>query len=167
MRKFFLIFRELCSSNREAGREASESRWFVWVFVSCLPLLDVVGTAARTWHMLVDGDYHLEFRKRIVSLCPFGSSWCHWRDKTDGGHSIVWVGFDSLHTSRQSGSSHKRAEWVIRWIIDIASAPTVQAGERMLFFLVCAKDERCFCSPELRIPFHRNCKQLFFLFWGG
>ena len=80
------------------------------------------GDSAHTWHMLVADDYHLDagrggrrggnLSKRtslsffiLCETCEVPLAW----NKTAGGETVTWVGFELLHRSRQLGIITKQS----------------------------------------------------------
>ena len=92
----------------------------------------IAGNRARTWHMVVADDYHLEsggqeYRTALVAffvLCSTVGVPLSWA-KTAGGDTVSWVGFELLHQSRHLEISQRRAEWFVKWAREIAAAETV------------------------------------------
>ena len=82
----------------------------------------MTGTSARTWHLLVADDYHLEaggpqYRASIMVffvLCSVLGVPLSWR-KTAGGDTVSWVGFELLHRSYKIGLTERRAQWFQKW----------------------------------------------------
>ena len=82
----------------------------------------VVGSSAATWHMLVADDCHLkaggeEYRFALMTffiVCSIVGVPLSW-NKTSGGETVTWVGFELLRRTRQLGISQKRADWFRRW----------------------------------------------------
>ena len=78
----------------------------------------ISGTPARTWHLLVTEDYHLDaggprYRESIIVffvLCSVLGVPLSWR-KTSGGDTVSWVGFELLHRSYKIGLSERRSQW--------------------------------------------------------
>ena len=77
--------------------------------------------------MVVADDYHQEaggepYRFALVafflicSTCGVPLSW----DKTAGGKTSVWVGFELLHSTHHLGISQRRAEWFTMWAREVA-----------------------------------------------
>ena len=72
---------------------------------------------ARTWHLLVEDDFHLEaggsgFRVALFLfflLCSVAGVPLSWK-KTSGGDLVSRVGFELLHRSFQLGISARRAD---------------------------------------------------------
>ena len=69
-------------------------------------------------HMVVADDYHLEaggehYRFALFAFfllcctCGVPLSW----NKTAGGETVIWVGFELLHSTHHLGISQRRAEW--------------------------------------------------------
>ena len=120
----------------------------------------VVGKSATVWHMLVADDYHLEaggeqyrfapitfFIVCAVAGVPLS------RNKTSGGESVTWVGFELLHKTRQLGISQRRADWFRSWSSEVAGSSTVHMGSfeeglgRVMFVAGALKYERPFLGP--------------------
>ena len=85
--------------------------------------------------MLVADDYHLEaggeeYRSPLMTFFIIGSivgvplSW----NKTSGGATVTWVGFELLHRTRQLGISRRRADWFRRWTTEVASSSSVHVA---------------------------------------
>ena len=73
---------------------------------------------SATWHMLVANDFHLEaggqeYRFAVTLpffiLCAVAGVFLSW-SKTAGLGAVTWVGFEMLHSARQLGISHRRAD---------------------------------------------------------
>ena len=88
---------------------------------------DLAADNAHMWHMVVADDYHQEaggehYRFALVafflicSTCGVPLSW----DKTAGGKTIVWVGFELLHSTHHLGISQRRAECFTMWAREVA-----------------------------------------------
>ena len=83
--------------------------------------------------MLVADDFLLEAsgpccREALVvffllcSSCKVPLSW----NKTAGGDTVTWVGFELLLVSSQLGISARRAEWLVRWAREVANSTHIQ-----------------------------------------
>ena len=92
----------------------------------------LVGNAASTWHMLVADDFRTEasgagYREALIKFflvcatCRVPLSW----NKTVGGDTVVWAGFELLHRSYQLGISQRRAEWLVKWTRDVAGKASI------------------------------------------
>ena len=46
-------------------------------------------------------------------------------NKTSGGETVTWVGFELLHRTRQLGISQRRADWFRRWTTEVARSSSV------------------------------------------
>ena len=84
------------------------------------------------WHLLVADDFHLdasgpEYRAALLMFfalcdtCRVPLSWA----KTSGGDTVAWVGFELLHSSSCLGISQRRADWFIKWSLEVASSTYV------------------------------------------
>ena len=82
----------------------------------------LVGSSANTWHLLVADDFHLDasgkdYRTALICFfvlcasCRVPLSW----NKTAGGDTIAWIGFELLHASSELGISQRRADWFVKW----------------------------------------------------
>ena len=118
----------------------------------------VVGDSAATWHMPVADDCHLEvggelYRFALMTffiVCAVVGVLLSW-NKTSGGETVTWVGFELLHRTpqlgisqrsggetvtwvgsellrrtRQLGISGRSADWFGRWTTEVASSSSVQ-----------------------------------------
>ena len=121
------------------------------------------GEQAHTWHMLVADDFHLEasgsgYRPALFAFfvlcatCNVPLSW----NKTAGGDTVAWVGFELLHRSHQLGISQRRAEWFIRWSRGVASSEFVKMSTfeeglgRIAYVAGALENERPFLGPLYR-----------------
>ena len=120
----------------------------------------VVGKLATTWRMLVADDYHLEaggeqYRFALIAffiVCAVAGVPLSW-NKTSGGESVTWVGFELVHKTRQLGISQRRADWFRRWTSEVAGSSTVHLGSfeeglgRVMFVAGALEYERPFLGP--------------------
>ena len=81
--------------------------------------------------------------------------------KTLGGSTLVWVGFELLLDSHRVGISQRRAEWSVRWTAEISAAPTVHMRTfeeglgRIIFVAGTLEHERSFLgSPYKFLTMH-------------
>ena len=85
--------------------------------------------------MVVADDYHLEaggehYRFALFAFFPLCNtcgvplSW----NKTAGGETDVWVGFELLHSTHHLGISQRRAEWFTKWAREVADSDQVHMG---------------------------------------
>ena len=123
----------------------------------------LAGNRARTWHMVVADDYHLEsggqgYRAALVVflvLCSSIGVPLSWA-KTAGGDTVTWVGFELLHQSRHLGVSQRRAEWFVKWARELAAAETVHMSRfeeglgRIMYVVGALELERPFLGPLYR-----------------
>ena len=110
--------------------------------------------------MLVADDYHLETSGAayktghitffvICSLLGVPLSW----EKTSGGDTLTWVGFEVLHKSYRLGISQRRSEWFCRWCQETANAETINTSSfeeglgRITYVAGALEHERAFWSP--------------------
>ena len=136
----------------------------------------VVGKSATTWHMLVADDFHLEaggeqYRFALIAffiVCAVAGVPLSW-NKTSGGESVTWVGFELLHETRQLGMSQRRADWFRRWTSEVADSSTVHMGSfeeglgRVMFVAGALEYERPFPGPLFKFltrseQFPRMCR---------
>ena len=74
----------------------------------------VGGKSAATWHTLAADDYHLEaggeqYRFALISfviVCALTGVPLSW-NKTSGGETVTWVGFELPHKTRHLGISQR------------------------------------------------------------
>ena len=119
---------------------------------------------AETWHMVVADDYHLQaggshnplaFMVFFI-LCSTVGVPLSWHKKTGGGDTVVWVGFELLHRTRQLGISQRRAEWFTRWARETADAENIRLARfeeglgRIMFAVGALELERPFLGPLCR-----------------
>ena len=123
----------------------------------------VVGDTAATWHMLVADDYHLEaggkeYRFALIAffvVCSIVGVPLSW-NKTSGGETVTWVGFELLHRTRQLGISQRRADWFRRWTTEVASSSSVHMASfeeglgRVMYVAGALEYERPFLGPLYR-----------------
>ena len=80
-------------------------------------------------------DYHLEAGGEhcrfalfafflLCNTCGVPLSW----NKTAGGETVVWVGFELLHSTHHLGISQRRAEWFTKWAREVADSDQVHIG---------------------------------------
>ena len=124
----------------------------------------LAGNRARTWHMVVADDYHLEYGGRgyrtafaFFVLCSTVGGPLSWA-KTAGGDAVSWVGFEVLHQSRHIGISQRRAEWFVKWAGEIAVAETVhmarfKEGLGRIMYVVGSLELRA-TFPRTTVPVH-------------
>ena len=113
--------------------------------------------AARTWHLLVADDYHLEaggpeYRPALLVffvLCSVTGVPLSWH-KTAGGDLVSWVGFQLLHRTYQLGISVRRAEWFVRWTEEVASSSFEEGLGRVMYVAGALEHERPFLAPLYR-----------------
>ena len=82
---------------------------------------------ARTLHMLVADDYMMEaggqaYRQALFvffALCSVLGVPLSW-NKTAGGDTIVWMGFELLLRASKVRISQRRADWFVRWSTEVA-----------------------------------------------
>ena len=97
--------------------------------------------------MLVADDCRLEasgagYREALITFllvcatCRVPLSW----NKTAGGDTVVWVGFELLHRSYQLRISQRRAGCFIKWTRDVADK-AYSGGPQVVF-------ELSFCRRE-------------------
>ena len=92
----------------------------------------IVGSSANTWHLLVADDFHLdasgkEYRTALISffiLCASCSVPLSW-NKTAVGDTVDWIGFELLHASSELGISQRRADWFVKWTLEMANSTFV------------------------------------------
>ena len=123
----------------------------------------IAGAEARTWHLLVADDYHLEaggpaYREAIMVffiLCSVAGVPLSW-SKTAGGDTVSWVGFELLHRTYQLGLTERRAQWFQRWTKEVADAGHVHMTAfeeglgRVMYVAGALEYERPFLSPLYR-----------------
>ena len=140
---------------------ASASYWWSRV-ASALGRLTqyLAGHTARTWHLLVADDFHLEaggsgFRVALFLfflLCSVSGVPLSWR-KTSGGDLVSWVGFELLHRSFQLGVTARRADWFTRWTQEVANERAVHMARfeeglgRIAYVAGALEFERPFLAP--------------------
>ena len=130
----------------------------------------IAGAEARTWHLLVADDYHLEaggpaYREAIMvflELCSVAGVPLSW-SKTAGGDTVSWVGFELLHRTYQLGLTERRAQWFQRWTKEVADAGHVHMSAfeeglgRVMYVAGALEYERPFLSPLYRfLVLHRR-----------
>ena len=112
--------------------------------------------------MLVADDYHLEaggeeYRFALMTffiICSIVGVPLSW-NKTSGGETVTWVGFELLHHTRQLGISQRRADWLRRWTTEVASSSSVlmeSFGEglgRVMYVAGALEYERPFSASSL------------------
>ena len=120
----------------------------------------LAGHRASTWHMLVADDFHLEaggpsYRPALIvffalcAVCGVPLSW----NKTAGGDTVAWVGFELLHRSYKLGISRRRAEWFIRWTREVAATDYVLMSNfeeglgRIMYVAGALEFEKPFLAP--------------------
>ena len=91
--------------------------------------------SSHTWLIPVADDFQLEASGPCYSAalvvffllcsCNVPLSW----SKTAGGDTVTWVGFKLLLPSYQLVISARRAEWMQRWLRDVASAEYIQMSK--------------------------------------
>ena len=120
----------------------------------------LAGDKSATWHMLVADDFLLEagdqdYRFALVSffvLCAVVGMPLSW-NKTAGGETVTWVGFELLHGTRQLGISSRRAEWIVQWTAEVAASSTVHLRSfeeglgRVMYVAGALEYERRFLAP--------------------
>ena len=120
----------------------------------------IPGGAARTWHLLVADDFHLEaggpaYREALMVffvLCSVAGIPLEW-PKTAGGNTVSWVGFELLHRSYKVGLSERRAQWFHRWTREVADAGYVHMDAfeeglgRVMYVAGALEYERPFLGP--------------------
>ena len=121
----------------------------------------VVGRQAATWHMLVADDYHLEaggkeYRFALIAffvVCSIVGVPLSW-NKTSGGETVTWVGFELLHRTRQFGISQRRADWFRKWTTEVASSSSLHMASfeeglgRVMYVAGAPEYERPFLGPR-------------------
>ena len=140
---------------------ASASYWWSRVSTAVGRLSQYcAGHAARTWHMLVADDYHIEaggpeYRSALIVffvLCAVSGVPLAWH-KTAGGDVVTWVGFELLHRSHKIGLSSRRAEWFVRWTREVAASRTISMASfeeglgRVMYVAGALEYERPFLAP--------------------
>ena len=125
----------------------------------------LAGHRASTWHMLDADDFHLEagglsYRPALIvffalcAVCGVPLSW----NKTAGGDTVAWVGFELLHRSYKLGISRKRAEWFIRWTREVAATDYVLMSNfeeglgRIMYVAGALEFEKPFLAPLYKFP---------------
>ena len=120
----------------------------------------LAGDRVSTWHMLVADDFHLEaggpsYRPALIvffalcAACGVPLSW----NKTAGGDTVAWVGFELLHRSYKLGISRKRAEWFTRWTREVAATDYVLMSNleeglgRIMYVAGALEFEKPFLAP--------------------
>ena len=125
-----------------------------------LPLVDSRRDTAQTWHMLVADDFLLEaggpeYRSALMAffvLCAVSGAPLSW-NKTAGGDTVSWVGFELLLRSHKLGISQRRAEWFTRWTREVAQAGHVNISTfeeglgRVMYVAGALEYERPFLAP--------------------
>ena len=120
----------------------------------------LAASSADTWHMVVADDYQLDaggaqYRLALLTffvLCSTVGVPLSWH-KTSGGDTVVWVGFELLHRTRQLGISQRRAEWFVRWARETAASEFVHMARfeeglgRIMFVAGALELERPFLGP--------------------
>ena len=123
----------------------------------------LIGGKAKTWHLLVADDFHLdasgpEYRAALLMFfvlcdtCRVPLSWA----KTSGGDTVAWVGFELLHSSSCLGVSQRRADWFIKWSLEVASSTYVNMSRfeeglgRIMFVAGALEYEKPFLGPLYR-----------------
>ena len=113
--------------------------------------------------MVVADDYHLEAGGEHHRFALFASfllrctcgvplSW----DKTAGGETVVWVGFELLHITLHLGISQRRAELFTKWAREVADSDQVHVARfegglgRIMFVVGALELERLFLGPPHR-----------------
>ena len=85
--------------------------------------------ATHTWHMLVlleaSGPCYREALVVFFLLCFSCQVPLSW-NKTAGGDTVTWVGFELLLHSSQLGISARRAEWLIRWAREVTNSTYIE-----------------------------------------
>ena len=140
---------------------ASASYWWSRVATAVGRLSQYcAGHSARTWHMLVADDFHLEaggaeYRSELIVffvLCAVSGVPLSW-NKTAGGDVVAWVGFELLHRSHKVGLTLRRAEWFVRWTREVAGSRTVNMSNfeeglgRVMYVAGALEYERPFLAP--------------------
>ena len=88
--------------------------------------------------------------------------------KTDGGDTVIWVGFELLHRTYHLGISERRSQWIISWAQKIVDSTSVNRGAfeeglgKVMFVAGALEYERPFLGPLYRfLSFHpRNSIRL-------
>ena len=120
----------------------------------------LAGDTAQTWHMLVADDFLLEaggpeYRSALMAffvLCAVSGAPLSW-NKTAGGDTVSWVGFELLLRSHKLGISQRRAEWFTRWTREVAQAGHVNISTfeeglgRVMYVAGALEYERPFLAP--------------------
>ena len=113
--------------------------------------------------MLVADDYQLEAGGKeyrfaltaffvVCSIVGVPLSW----NKTSGGETVTWVGFELLHRTRQLGISQRRADWFRKWTTEVASSSSVHMASfeeglgRVMYVAGALEYERPFLGPLYR-----------------
>ena len=95
----------------------------------------VVGQSATSWVMLVADDCHLEtsgaaYRTGLITffvICSLLGVPLSW-EKTSGGDTLTWVGFELLHKSGGLGIFSAQVRMVCRWCQETAKAETINTS---------------------------------------
>ena len=88
----------------------------------------------------------------LCCTCGVPLSW----NKTASGETVVWVGFELLHSTHHLGISQRRAEWFTKWAREVANSDQVHIGRfeeslgRIMFVVGALELERPFLGPLCR-----------------
>ena len=113
--------------------------------------------------MVVADDYHLEaggehYRFALFAFfllcctCGVPLSW----NKTAGGETVIWVGFELLHSTYHLGISQHQTKWFTKWAREVADSDQVHMGRfeeglgRIMFVVGALELERPFLGPLCR-----------------
>ena len=124
----------------------------------------LAGDTAQTWHMLVADDFLLEaggpeYRSALMAffvLCAVSGAPLSW-NKTAGGDTVSWVGFELLLRSHKLGISQRRAEWFTRWTREVAQAGHINISTfeeglgRVMYVAGALEYERPFLAPHVQV----------------
>ena len=88
----------------------------------------------------------------LCLTCGVPLSW----GKTAGGDRLMWVGLEILLRSPSVGLVQRRAEWLIKWTTQVATAGTTRMASfeeglgRVMFVVGALEHERLFLGPLYR-----------------
>ena len=122
----------------------------------------LIGGKLRTWHLLVADEFHPdasgpEYRAALLlffvlcDTCRVPLSWA----KTAGCETVAWVGLELLHSSSCLGISQRRADWFVKWSLEIAytyvNMSRFEEGLGRIMFVAGAQEyEKPFLGPLYR-----------------
>ena len=111
--------------------------------------------SAHTWHLEAGGEHYRFALFAFFLLCCTCGVPLSW-NKTAGGETVIWVGFELLHSTHHLGISQRRAEWFTKWAREVADSDQVHMGRfeegrgRIMFVVGALELERPFLGPLYR-----------------